>query len=252
VTSSPIAPVILVHGAWHGSWCWRQLAEHLEHEGIDVSVVTLPGHDNPGSHRRNWARMSQYVETLSSAATSFDQPAVLVGHSMGGYVVQRFLETNTVAAGVLVASVPRRGALGANLRLLKNHPLLTAKATVMADYSGLVGSTGLVGSLFFRPETPAEIVESTYSQLQNESALAISTMIVRPPRPKRVTTPVHVVAASDDAIFTLEEQRDLAVAYGTELQIVASSGHDIMLDTNWEALAQILVDVATSAGRPTE
>jgi len=244
--------MILVHGAWHGSWCWQEVGEHLERERVDVAVVTLPGHDDPGSHRRNWARMSAYIDTVSDAAKSFDRPAVLVGHSMGGYVVQRFLETNTAAAGVLVASVPRRGALGANLRLLKDHPLLTAKATVMADYSGLVGSTDLVGSLFFRPETPAEIVESTYSQLQNESALAISTMIVRPPRPKRVTTPVHVVAASDDAIFTLEEQRDLAVAYGTELQIVANSGHDIMLDTNWETLAQILVDVATSGGRPTE
>ena len=49
-------------------------------------------------------------------------------------------------------------------------------------------------------------------RLQNESARAIAAMIARPPRTERVTTPVHVVAAERDAIFTLEEQRWLAAA----------------------------------------
>ena len=106
-----MSPIVLVHGAWHGPWCWDAVAHWLRSEGHEVVVVTLPGHDRPGDHRRIWNRLSQYVAAVDEAISTLDQPAMLVGHSMGGYTVQRYLETRTAAAGVLVASVPVRGLL---------------------------------------------------------------------------------------------------------------------------------------------
>ena len=38
------ARVVLVHGAWHGAWCWAPVVDLLRAEGVDVVAVDLPGH----------------------------------------------------------------------------------------------------------------------------------------------------------------------------------------------------------------
>ncbi len=35
---------VLVHGAWHGAWCWDMVAPHLAEAGLNVIAVELPGH----------------------------------------------------------------------------------------------------------------------------------------------------------------------------------------------------------------
>ncbi|MEM8708762.1 MAG: alpha/beta hydrolase [Actinomycetota bacterium] len=243
-----MADILLVHGAWHGSWCWDDVAGALRDRGHGVLAIDLPGHDHPGDTRRIWNRIGQYVAAVGEAAASMDAP-VIVGHSMGGYAVQRHLERNTARRGVLVASVPARGALPANLRTLRAHPALTLRAMLTADYHALVGSPELVRELFLSPDTPDDVVDRLAQRLQNESAVAINTMVLRPPRPQKVTTPVSVIAAEGDTIFTLDEQRALAAAYGTEA-VVLEGGHDLMVDSSWPSLVDAIDSAIGSEAEP--
>ena len=230
-------PIVLVHGAWHGPWCWDHVAGRLRDLGHDVEAVTLPGHDHPGDHRRIWNRISQYVGCVAAAAERHEQP-VLVGHSMGGYTIQRYLERGDTpaSAAVLVASVPWRGTLRPNLRAIRRHPADTLLAAVLADYSRMVRTPEQVRELFFTGSTPDRAVEATAAQLQNESFVAINTMAFRRIRTSRISTPVTVIAAEGDAVFTMDEQRELASAYGTQALAIAG-GHDMMLDEHWPELA---------------
>ncbi len=239
-------PIILVHGAWHGAWCWDRVADALRSEGWRVTAVTLPGHDRPGDTSRIWHRISQYVDAVGAAVDACDQPPVLVGHSMGGYVVQRYLESADAALGVLVASAPLRGVLMANMRVMRRYPMDTLRSALTADYSFAVRTADRVRDLYFRPETSDDAVTETMRQLQNESALAVNTMMLRWPRPSRVSTPMAVVAAADDAIFSLDEQRALAEAYGVELRVIEDSGHDVMVDDNWPSLVAAIAAAAAS------
>lgn len=232
-----------MHGAWHGGWCWNEVVDGLARRGHRATAVDLPGHDRPGDTTRLWNRIPDYTAAVRDAIDACPSPPVLVGHSMGGYVVQRLLETASVPQAVLVASVPRRGVLAPNLRLAREHPIEVLRASCTLDYSGLVADADRVRELFFHAGTPDATVRATHASLQNESALAILTMIARPPRPKAVTSPVTVVAAEADAIFTVAEQQDLAAAYGTTARIVPG-GHDIMLDTARDTLVDILDGVA--------
>ncbi len=162
---------------------------------------------------------------------------------MGGYVVQRYLENATVRAAVLVASVPRNGTLVPHLRAIRRHPGPALGALGLLDFYRLIGSVELTRDLFFRPETPDEVVQTTFDRLQGESALAIASMTIRRVRPSRVKSPVSVVAGSRDQIFTVAEQSRLADVYNASIEVL-DGGHDLMLDTCWPELVGTLNRVA--------
>ncbi len=82
---------VLVHGAWHGGWCWHKLTAELERRGHEVAAPDLPGH---GVDRTPVADVSldAYAGRVVEALRASDTPAVLVGHSMGGLVITEAAE----------------------------------------------------------------------------------------------------------------------------------------------------------------
>ena len=88
-----------------------------------------------------------------------------------------------------------------------------------------VDGSARVRQMFFTDATSTETVAWTADRLQNESYLAYLSMTFRWSRPGRTSSPVTVVAAERDAVFTLEEQRGLASAYGTDLVTLPGIGH---------------------------
>ncbi|NJM46215.1 MAG: alpha/beta fold hydrolase [Alkalinema sp. RU_4_3] len=82
---------ILIHGAWHSSWCWHKVQSLLEQQGHRVLTPTLPGH---GDDRTPIAEISlqAYTDTIGKLLTILSEPAILVGHSMGGIVLSQVAE----------------------------------------------------------------------------------------------------------------------------------------------------------------
>jgi pimeloyl-ACP methyl ester carboxylesterase len=78
------ATVVLVHGAWHGAWCWERVVDRLTSTGVNVVPVDLPGHGaDPGPLLDLHGDATRVGEILDA----LDGPAVLVGHSYGGAVI---------------------------------------------------------------------------------------------------------------------------------------------------------------------
>ncbi len=77
---------VLVHGAWHGGWCWEKLAPLLEARGHRVLAPDLPGH---GADRTPLAEVTldAYTNRVCDVIRREPDPVVLVGHSMGGIVI---------------------------------------------------------------------------------------------------------------------------------------------------------------------
>jgi len=76
------ATLLLVHGAWHGSWCWSALLPELE--GIDVRTVELP---SSGSDADTVAGLDEDVAVVRAALDDIDGPVVVAAHSYGGIPV---------------------------------------------------------------------------------------------------------------------------------------------------------------------
>jgi pimeloyl-ACP methyl ester carboxylesterase len=227
--------ILLVHGAWHGPWCWDGVAERLRRRGHQVQAVRLRGHDQPEG--RIWHRVHHYVQDVAAAAARFPDPPVLVGHSLGGLLAQRYLELHPAPGAVLMASVPPGGMLLPAARLAARHPLEWLKTNLLLSLRPLVSSSALVRELFFTETTPQELVDEVRGRLQDESYLAfLDTMLVWA-RPRRVRVPVLVVGAEHDGFFTAGDIHRTAAAYRTQAEIYPGMGHDLMLDQGWQKVA---------------
>ena len=201
-----------------------------------LRAVQLRGHDQRPD--RIWHRVRSYVDDLARAAAAFPDHPVIVGHSLGGLVVQKYLERNAAPAAVLMASIPPGGTIGLTTRLIARHPLVFAKANLLLSLRPFVDTAALVRELFFTADTPQQIVDACFDRLQDESYPAyLDTMLFALARPRRVTAPVLVLGAEKDGVFTIGEVRRTARAYRSEAEIFPGMGHDMMLDVGWQQVA---------------
>ena len=88
-------PLLFVHGGWHGAWCWDdQFLGFFAENGFRAVAVSLRTHGKSvTSQRLRTCSIADYVDDAKAAADQLDGQPVIVGHSMGGFVVQKFLES---------------------------------------------------------------------------------------------------------------------------------------------------------------
>jgi pimeloyl-ACP methyl ester carboxylesterase len=76
------------------------------------------------------------------------------------------------------------------------------------------------------------------ARLHDESYAAfLDTIFFALPRPRRVRAPMLVLGAEHDGFLTVHDVERTARAYGTRAEIFSGIGHDMMLDTGWESVA---------------
>jgi len=235
-------PLLFVHGAWHGAWCWESFMEWFAARGWDSHALDLRGHgtsDNDRSLRRT--RIKHYVDDLANVVDSLETPPIIIAHSMGGLVTQRFLEDHELPGAVLLAPVPISGALRATLRTLRRHPIKFLKANLMWDLRPLIEKREVAADLLLSDDATADQVDWMWNRLQAESYLAYLDMLffVRS-RPQLVHSPMAVIAGSADRIFGVGEHRKTAKAYGVELEVIEGAAHDLMLGPRWEQAAEAI------------
>lgn len=78
------ATLVLVHGAWHGAWCWDAVVAGLAEVGVPAVAIDLPGHGSDAGPMTDLhgdaARVREVLDTTPA-------PVVFVGHSYGGAVI---------------------------------------------------------------------------------------------------------------------------------------------------------------------
>lgn len=78
------ATVVLVHGAWHGAWCWQPVTDLLAERGVSALAIDLPGH---GDDTGPLTDLHGHGDAIRRTLDGIDGPVVLVGHSYGGAAV---------------------------------------------------------------------------------------------------------------------------------------------------------------------
>ena len=201
------APVIFVHGGEHAAWCWDEhFLDFFAEHGYRALALSLRGHGaSPTAKRLKTCSIADYVDDLRSVAAGLPVAPVVVGHSMGGFVVQKYLESSAAPAAVLMASVPPQGAFGFLTRQIRRHPWVAMRALATGKLVRMFNTPERARECFFSAHTPESEVLRCLARLQDESARVPIDMTLRSlPRTKRVRAPMLVLGAEDDASTTHE------------------------------------------------
>jgi len=237
------APLVFVHGAYVGAWCW---AEHFlpwfAGRGHPVCALSLRGHgESAGRERLHEFGLADFADDLAAAVRGLDRPPVLIGHSMGALVVQKFLERGGAAqAAALFCPVPPFGILASSFSLALTRPALFAEMNALA-FGGRASRAALQEALFAGP-LEAERLERYFARMQPESRRAILDMsgwglpqTWRTARPDTV-----VIGAERDVLISPALAQTTAQLLGADYLSLPGLGHAVMLETGWRSAAEAL------------
>lgn len=233
-------PILCVHGGYHGAWCWDEhFLPYFAQRGFEAHALSLRGHGQSAGHDNiNQWRIADYVADVAQVIATLPAPPVLIGHSLGGVVVQKYLEQHSAPAGVLLASSPLQGMFQTSLTMFQRHPAPMLKMFLTFN---MLHARPVFENIFFSPAMPREQVRAYFARMGNESFRALmDIMIFDKPNPRRITTPMLVIGGEHDSSIPVAVNTALARAYRTQLETFPVA-HDMMLEANWQMVAERIV-----------
>jgi pimeloyl-ACP methyl ester carboxylesterase len=219
-------PLLFVHGLGHGAWCWHNWLEAAAAAGHQAHALSFRGHGGSEGSVAG-ARLRDYIaDTVRAAASIAHGEVVLIGHSVGGLVIQHALPTIKPRAAVLLASISARPAIGTTMSVVRRHPT-----------QGLRLIAGLplhLGPDMLFPGLDAEAAAASMGRMTADSALVQYQLLAHTPAPlPSPSIPMLSVATIDDRVVPIRTTRATARRYGATIRELRGIGHDMMLDTGW-------------------
>jgi non-heme chloroperoxidase len=243
-TTKSRTPLLFIHGAYAGAWCWREhYLGFFAEAGYDSHAVSLSGHaGSRGRQHLDTFSITDYAKDVREIVKTLPAPPVLIGHSMGGFVVQKYLERHPMPGAVLTCSVPPQGLMASAVGLFFSKPtLITDLNRIM---SGNNASMDTLREALFAQPVAVDDLERYYRMTQRESHRAIWDMtLFNLPSVSRVReTPLLVQGAEFDHLISPSLVEMTARSYGVDAHIFSGMGHGIMLERDWKKPAQQILD----------
>lgn len=244
ITRSPSTPthktpLLFIHGMWHGAWCWDDyFLPFFAEQGYRATALSLRGHGNSEGKIRG-STIRDYVRDVEQVAATFDTSPVLIGHSMGGFITQKYLETHhETPAGVILVSNPNFGLWPGFFRVLRHDPRIVLKCLITTDVRPVVEKPADARWALFSADLPEAQLLKHHARMTGESFRAFLDLLgLNLAHPKRVTTPLLVLGAENDTVIPPSDVHATAKAYGTRAEILPGLAHDVMLEARWKSVA---------------
>lgn len=234
-------PIIFIHGGFAAAWCWEAcFLDWFAHCGWECHALSLRGHGNSEGHEEiHQFGIDDYVADVAWLAGRLQEPPILIGHSMGGFVAQRYLERYPAPAAVLLAPVPATGLSGAGFAMAIGNP-------------ALFWDVGMAHEFGRRAPSPAVLFEAVFGhrsdngfarhgkRFTDESHCAWAEMC----NPAFLNTaeipdvPIKVIGGDEDRLIPPAFIRSAARLLGTRAEMLPGLGHALMLEPGWDTVAE--------------
>jgi pimeloyl-ACP methyl ester carboxylesterase len=234
-------PLLFIHGTLHTAACWDvHFLDYFAQHGYAAHAVNLRGHGkSDGWEKLRWTRIADFVEDVSDVVQQLPSPPILIGHSMGGFIIQKYLEDHDAPGAVLLSSPSPAGLLPTAIRTARRQPWVFAKVNLTLSLQPFIATPQLVGEAFFSKDLPEEQLLEYWKQTQDDSFRAFLDMVALDlPKPAKVKTPLLVLGVARDNMLRPGEIETTARAYNTQAEIISDVAHNSMLETRWQAVAE--------------
>jgi len=236
--------ILFVHGAWHGAWCWEKYyMPFFANSGYDTYALIFRHHEKAGRvNGINKIKLNDYVEDLVMAVGQLEKAPIIIGHSMGGLVLQKYLVENSCNKAIFLAAVPPSGVFRLAIKLIFTTSYALFSLLVQ-DLFLLVNDINKVKWSFFSEDASNEDIQYCFNNLSSESYKAFLHMIY--PNIKStpyLQIPMLALGAEKDKFFTKEENEMIAKKYKADCMTLPNIAHDMMLDKNWQNAACYIKD----------
>jgi len=217
---------LLIHGAWHGAWCWHKVIPELEALGHRAVAIDLPGHGVDKTPTSD-VTLEAYAERVGEALGTFDGPVTLVGHSMGGVVITEAAERypDRVAGLVYLTAIALRDG-----EAMTDNPVKASPREFMAgflpnpDGSATQFDPNLMREAFYADCSEADIALARLCLVPQSTAVMRAPVRATPERWGAI--PRSYITCSEDRALTLEGQRGMLERVGGFARVVEmQSGH---------------------------
>ncbi|UXY14608.1 alpha/beta hydrolase [Chitiniphilus purpureus] len=241
-------PLLFVHGAYAGAWCWEEtFLPYFARLGYDCHALSLAGHGgSEGRDRLDNFTLNDFLDNVASVAGALPAAPVLIGHSLGGYLVQRHARRSQVAGLALLASVPPYGLSGslAYVGLTGPHLLAGLSRFQWHEAPDRI-DLRVLRELLFSTTLPQARLDAFAARAQPESTLALAELML--PQPWQMfglprPLPCLVVGAGQDRIISPADVVATARAWGVPAQFCPQIGHALTVDDGWEQVAGMVAD----------
>lgn len=233
-----MADFVLVHGAWHGAWCWKKILPALWSAGHRAFPVTLSGVGERAHVPPQSVTLETHIADVVGVIEAEELPrAILVGHSYGGIVITGVAQRSSERLAHLVyldAVVPRPGESWSSGH--SEETRVARRAAIAANGGALPppdpGAYGLVGddaAWVARRQTP------------QPGAVYDAPLRFEPARVAAV--PRTYVSCTSPALATIDASRARARAESGWNFVELATGHDPMISMP-DALLRVLLGLA--------
>lgn len=239
-------PLLFVHGGYSHAQCWAvNFIPHFQALGYDCYAVDLSGHGaSPGRDQLNEFGIDDYVADLAAAVNALPEVPVLIAHSMGCLVSQRYLEQGQARAVAFLAPVPPTGTGGTASRFALSQPEFFRELPNAVNGTADEATLRTMARVYFSPAMPAEDTLAFLPLIQPESDRAVAEMVAAPLRlaRHRPHIPALVMGGSEDQVFPPSMLCFTSATWNARMVVIAGAGHMLMLDPQWPDAAAALDD----------
>jgi len=245
--------IVMIHGMWGGGWNWENYQEFFEGKGYHCLAPTLRFHDvdpkAPPYPQLGTTSLLDYAEDLEKEIRKLDTLPILMGHSMGGLLVQILGSRGLGKALVLLMPAPPYGIMALKPSVIRSFWSGFARWGFWRKPMRQTFAEATYSTMHLLPAEEQKRLFDRYVYESGRAACEIGFWFLDPKGAARVdeskvTCPVLAISGTQDRITPASVVRKVAEKYKTvsTYRELPDHAHWVILEPNWQEIAENIAD----------